>query len=71
MYQALHRYVYQGQAMAGNLVKKQRAVKATDSEWDIVRARARAARLTRIESAVQTLCEVERIRLAERAEEDG
>ncbi|WP_049641147.1 hypothetical protein [Candidatus Rhodobacter oscarellae] len=85
--------------MQGNSVRKQRAVKATDSEWDIVRARAKAtrmsasgyvvqralapewpsgpslatlsARLYRIESAVLTLCEVERMRLAERGEDDG
>lgn len=85
--------------MEGNSIRKQRAVKATDSEWDIIRARARAARmsasgyvvrralspegpsgpslatlsarLTRIETAVLTLCEVERIRLAECGEEDG
>ena len=80
-------------------VRKQRAVKATDSEWDIVRARAGAARMSvsgyvvrralapewpagsslatiqarldRIETAVLTLAEVERIRLAERGEDDG
>jgi len=80
-------------------VRKQRAVKATDSEWDIVRARARAERMSasghvvrralapewpsepspatlaerldRIETAVLTLCEVERMRLAERGEDDG
>ena len=85
--------------MKGNSVRKQRAVKATDSEWDIVQARARAARMSasgyvvqralaperpsgpslatlsarldRIETAVMTLCEVERIRLAELGEEDG
>ena len=85
--------------MKGNSVRKQRAVKATDSEWDIVQARARAARMSasgyvvqralapewpsgpslatlsarldRIETAVLTLCEVERIRLAELGEEDG
>ena len=80
-------------------VRKQRAVKATDSEWDIVRARAKdagmsasgyvvrrataperlpgpslgtiAARLDRIETAVLALAEVERVRLAERGEDDG
>ena len=85
--------------MEGNSVRKQRAVKATDSEWDIVRARAKAARMSasgyvvrramapelpadpslvtllarldRIETAVLTLCEVERMRLAERGEDDG
>jgi len=85
--------------MEGDSIRKQRAVKATDSEWDIVRARARAARMSasgyvvrralspewpagpspatlsarldRIETAVLTLCEVERMRLAERGEDDG
>lgn len=85
--------------MGDNAIKKQRAVKATDSEWDIVRARAKAARMSasgyvvrravsaewpagpslatlstrldRIETAVLTLCEVERMRLAERGEGDG
>lgn len=85
--------------MKDNSIRKQRAVKATDSEWDIVRARARAARMSasgyvvrralsaewpagpspatlparldRIETAVLTLCEVERMRLAERGEDDG
>ena len=80
-------------------VRKQRAVKATDSEWDIVRARAKAARMSasgyvvrralaperasgpsletvvarldRIETAVLTLAEVERMRLAERGEDGG
>ena len=32
--------------MEGNAIRKQRAIKATDSEWDIVRARARAARMS-------------------------
>ena len=85
--------------MTNSSATKQRAVKATDSEWEIVRARAKAsrmsvsgyvvqralapdvsdspsratlsARLDRIESAVLTLCEVERMRLAERGEDDG
>ncbi|MXX90715.1 MAG: hypothetical protein F4Y68_15985 [Boseongicola sp. SB0665_bin_10] len=80
-------------------VRKQRAVKATDSEWDIVRERAKAARMSasgyvvrralapemppgpslatiaarldRIETAVLTLAEVERTRLAERGEDNG
>ncbi len=80
-------------------VRKQRAVKATDSEWDLVRERAKAARMSasgyvvrralaperapgpslatiaarldRIETAVLTLAEVERMRLAERGEDDG
>ena len=79
--------------------RRQRAVNATDSEWDIVRARAKAAkvsasayvvrralapervpgpsldtiaaRLDRIETAVLTLAEVERTRLAERGEDEG
>lgn len=85
--------------MSGKGISRQRAVKATDSEWGIVRARAKAARMSasgyvvrravspevpagpslaslsqrlgRIETAVLTLCEVERMRLAERGEEDG
>ena len=32
--------------MKGNSARKQRAVKATDSEWNIVLARARAARMS-------------------------
>lgn len=32
--------------MGDNAIKKQRAVKATDSEWDIVRAQAKAARMS-------------------------
>ena len=89
----------QGDSARPEGVRKQRAVKATDSEWDVVRARAKAAgmsasgyvvrcataserppgpsletiaaRLDRIETAVLTLAEVERIRLAERGEDDG
>ena len=85
--------------MSDRSVRTQRAVKATDSEWEIVRARAKAsrmsvsgyvvqralapdvlegpslatlsARLDRIETAVLMLCEVERMRLAERGEDDG
>lgn len=83
--------------MTGKVLRKQRAVKATESEWALVRARAAAAgmsasgyvvrralaseapegpslgtlaaRLERIETAVLTLCEVERLRLAERGED--
>lgn len=80
-------------------VKRQRAVNATDSEWDRIRERASAARMSAsgyvvqralapekspgpsletiaarldgIETAVLTLAEVERMRLAERGEDDG
>ncbi len=83
--------------MTNHPIRKQRAVEATDGEWNIVRAKAQAAgrsasdyivrralasdtsagpslgtlvaRLDRIETAVLTLCEVERIRLAERGKE--
>ena len=89
----------QDDAARPGAVRKQRAVKATDSEWDIVRTRAKAARMSasgyvvrralapervpgpslatvaarldRIETAVLTLAEVERMRLAERGEDDG
>ncbi|WP_419741401.1 plasmid mobilization protein [Ruegeria sp.] len=85
--------------MSDRSVRKQRVINATDSERDIVRARAKAARLSasgyvvrralsaevsdgpslttlsarleRIETALLTLCEVERVRLAERGEEEG
>ena len=89
----------QDDAARPRAVRKQRAVKATDSEWDVVRERAKAARMSasgyvvrralaperapgpslatiatrldRIETAVLTLAEVERMRLAERGEDDG